>query len=161
MLDRTTAIQNSKICEECGNGFDARQHGGGKPQRFCSSTCRLNFHAKARKAESREGSGDMDAQRANVRPTCSRAVVVYEPPASAKPDAKPAAKSEFDWNDSESVILKRQPATAVYWNAAGDLVIRQQCWPEDDPVIVIAESNAQAFLDKLCDAMGIGGYCPP
>jgi len=46
---------------------------------------------------------------------------------------------------------------AVYWNTRGDLVIRQERdWSEnDDPFLVIGRDNVDAFLDRLCDVVGI------
>ena len=61
------------------------------------------------------------------------------------------------WSKSPDVILQEQPATAVYINTTGALVIRQEAaWDQDDDTYVfIAKSNQQAFLDKLCDVLGI------
>lgn len=163
MLDRTTELpietENLKICERCGSEFTARQGSGGKPQRFCSTDCRQAFHATARTAGMCDPADDLDSQRSQRAPTCSGSALV--PAVIPRPESEnaPAGNSEdFDWNDSPSVVLKEQPATAIYWNARGDLVIRQQGWPDDDSVILISENNAQAFLDKLCDAMGIPGF---
>ena len=64
---------------------------------------------------------------------------------------------EFDWNDDNSIILRRQPETAVYWNQNNDLVIRQRNWPDDDPFIVIAANNLHEIIDRLCDMAGIPG----
>jgi hypothetical protein len=65
---------------------------------------------------------------------------------------------EFSWDDNDDqVVLRQQQATAVYRNSAGDLVIRQQNWPDDeDSMIIIAAQCEGAFIDQLCDALGIG-----
>ncbi len=68
----------------------------------------------------------------------------------------------FEWSKDDSVLLAEQPATAVYRNMFNSVVIRQERrWNEDeDTVITIADSNLQAFIDKLCDLAGIGsGGC--
>src|SRR5690349_4745539 len=127
MLDRTTDLpiaENLKNCEQCGNQFTPRERSGGKPQRFCSQDCRYQFHA----------------QRDQRSPTWSALEAVCDPPVEEKPAALPAAKSDFDWSDpaciAECVALRHQPATAVYFNPDGDLIIRQRCWPDEDPVII-------------------------
>jgi hypothetical protein len=53
------------------------------------------------------------------------------------------------------VILPEQPATAVYFNPRGELVIRQKRWPDDDSFIYIAPDFVSEFIDKLCDIIGI------
>jgi len=63
---------------------------------------------------------------------------------------------EFDWySDDASIVLREQLPTAVYFNPAGDLVIRQRNWPDEDSLIIITEPFQQAFLDRLSDFMGI------
>ena len=68
-------------------------------------------------------------------------------------------EEDFNWNADDSVILREQRATAVYFNKSQELVIRQQAaWDqEEDSFVYIAEPFQHAFLDKLCDIMGIGG----
>jgi hypothetical protein len=79
-------------------------------------------------------------------------------PGVGQPDEKdsPAATpEEFDWT-GDNVVLLEQPATAVYFNRDGDLVIRQRAtFQDDDPAIFITAGNIDRFLDKLCDACGI------
>lgn len=69
----------------------------------------------------------------------------------------PQRKSEeFDWNDDD-IVLREQRCTAIYWNPAGDLAIRQGAdWDEsDDPFLVIGANNVQDFIDRLCDVARI------
>lgn len=76
--------------------------------------------------------------------------VLAEPPAVDDAD-------DFQWDD-DSVVLHDQPATAIYFNKFGGLVIRQEArWPsdEDDPYVVIAPNNVAAFIDKITDVVGI------
>jgi len=130
-------------CEQCGNEFEPRNGSGGKPQRFCSTACRQAFHS----------------QRSQRSPTCSAATLlpaVIEPPKPQNaPQATPEPSEDFDWNKDDSVILHEQPATAVYFNKEGSLVIRQRRWPDDDSFIYIAESSIADFLDRLTDACGV------
>lgn len=66
-------------------------------------------------------------------------------------------EDKFDWFTDDSVLLKRQPATAVYFNPAGDLVIRQEAeWNEEqDTFVFISKPYLMEFLDKLTDICGI------
>ena len=78
--------------------------------------------------------------------------------ASEPPLGKPlpaATPEDFDWT-GDNVVLLEQPATAVYFNRDGDLVIRQRAtFQDDDPAIFITVDNIDRFLDKLCDACGV------
>ena len=101
---------NCKTCEQCGNEFSPRNGNGGSPQRFCSQECRGSFHK---------------AQRSQRAPACSALPAVIDPPVPEPSTEAPAANSDFDWNDTENVILQAQPETACYFNPYGSLVIRQ------------------------------------
>jgi hypothetical protein len=74
-----------------------------------------------------------------------------------KEDASAGTAEDFDWDDTESVILPEQPATACYWNPKGGLVIRQKGWPDDDSFIYIAPDFISEFVEKLTDIVGIPG----
>jgi hypothetical protein len=58
---------------------------------------------------------------------------------------------DFDWHDNPSVVLKSQPATAIYYNPNGCIVIRQErSWAEDsDPFVYITPENAVTFMETL------------
>lgn len=58
---------------------------------------------------------------------------------------------DFDWHDDESVVLKSQPATAIYYNPKGHIVIRQErSWAEEsDPYVIISPENAVTFMEAL------------
>ncbi len=60
-------------------------------------------------------------------------------------------------------MLKEQPATAIYRNRENSVIIRQQAaWDRDeDSFVFITEQNAMAFLDQLCDLMGIAEFGGP
>jgi hypothetical protein len=67
---------------------------------------------------------------------------------------------DFDWyGDSESVVVRHQPAIAVYLNPHGEVVIRQEGQYDEDHWIYVTRDNAlkvaQAILeapDKDCEA---------
>ena len=131
-------------CEQCGTLFTPRV--GGKPQRFCSPDCRRAFHDKR--------------QRDNVHVASRGLPAVIDPP-EPKPSADaPEAKSDFDWNNDDSVVLHHQPAVAAYINQAGRLTIRQErSWDQDEDIIIaIAPENVGEFIDKLTDVIGIPSF---
>src|SRR5262245_16886548 len=62
---------------------------------------------------------------------------------------------DFDWDNPEedSIVLREQRATAVYLNRAGDVIIRQRSWPEDDAFVYIAPENAVAFMEGMAEKL--------
>jgi len=138
-------LQSALLCEQCREPFKPRK--GGRPQRFCSETCRMAFHAEAREA----GKAIVEGNRA----TCT---LPFPPAASMTPELPPVATGDFDWLNDNSVVLREQPETAVYFNRDGALVIRQRAaWnQDDDPFVFISPANIGEFLDKLTDICGIG-----
>jgi hypothetical protein len=88
----------------------------------------------------------------NSVPQSTASVNTVETLPAIVPTKNPA---DFDWTDTESVILREQPETACYFNPHGDLVIRQRGGPDEDSVIIISKTCVDAFLDKLTDACGI------
>ncbi|MDO8877209.1 MAG: hypothetical protein Q8M24_18565 [Pseudolabrys sp.] len=73
---------------------------------------------------------------------------------------------EFDWSTSPNIVIREQPATALYLNPEGSLVIRQKAdWDrEEDTFVYIAPNNIEAFIDELTDMVGIpsvGGPAKP
>ena len=59
--------------------------------------------------------------------------------------------------DAETVtLLRRQLEIRIDYNAAGDLLLIQESWPDDDAVIIVVRENVHTFIDRLCDAVGIG-----
>lgn len=44
---------------------------------------------------------------------------------------------DYDWNDTQKVLIPEQPPIAVYENRDGTLTIRQRQWPEDDTIITV------------------------
>lgn len=65
--------------------------------------------------------------------------------------------SDFDWQDSESIAVREQPATAVYTNPHGHIVVRQQgdySGFEDDKWIMIQPANIPALVAALWREIG-------
>jgi hypothetical protein len=81
----------------------------------------------------------------------------------AKADAPKPEKDDqdFDWLNDDSVVLREQPETAIYFNKQGTLVIRQRRWPDEDSFVYIAETNIGAFLDKITDVCGVPSFGGP
>jgi hypothetical protein len=68
-----------------------------------------------------------------------------------------ADEQKFDWTSDDSVSLRSQAATAIYFDISGDLVIRQQrSWDQDDDsFVIISSNNINDFLDELTDRCGV------
>jgi hypothetical protein len=86
-----------------------------------------------------------------------------KPPSSVVADGPRSEPSdlddsdEFSWARDNAVIVREQRATAIYFNPEGELVIRQQAtWDrEEDAFIFISKPFQEAFLDRLCDVLGV------
>ena len=94
-----------------------------------------------------------------VLPNANALAIIADTPSK---NNEPAAEGDFNWSaDDSSIILREQPATAVYFNREGSLVIRQHRWPDDDTIIIIAASSIADFLDKLTDICGVPSVGKP
>jgi hypothetical protein len=58
MLDTTSRVDpaslfddSKPLCDQCGKPFEPRTGNGGKPQRFCSSECRIAFHSEPQRGQ--------------------------------------------------------------------------------------------------------------
>jgi len=136
------------ICEHCGLSF-TRRSSGGKLQLFCGPDCRRAFHDKPQR------------DNVHVAPGGLPAVVDPQPPKSSVSAPEPSAG--FDWVDDDSIILRHQPAVAVYIGQNGHLVIRQERqWDEDgDTIICIAPESIDTFIDKITDVVGVPSIGKP
>jgi hypothetical protein len=144
-------------CERCGRAFVPRT--SGRTQRFCSRECRKGFHNAERSPNvSPNVSTSQNSNVSNPNVSTSQPNVSDDVEALEKAPADRPPAVEFTW-DSESVVLRRQKGVAVYRDEEGSLIIRQEReWnEEDDTFVVICEGNEQAFLDAICDALGIPG----
>lgn len=75
-------------------------------------------------------------------------------------------RMEFDWSTSPTIVIREQPATALYFNPEGSLVIRQKAdWDrEEDTFVYISPNNIDAFIEELTNVLGIpsaGGPTKP
>jgi hypothetical protein len=142
-------LREQRTCEQCGESFTAQSGSGGKPQRFCSSECRLASRSGSQCASSQCASDQQNANETpNKPPTLATLETVGKTESHDDPD-------EFDWS-GENVLIREQPATAVYFNPEGALVIRQKAdYRDDDPFIYIGADHIEAFLEKLCDVCGV------
>jgi hypothetical protein len=66
---------------------------------------------------------------------------------------------EFNWNTDDSIILKEQRATAVYFNRLGELIIRQKAaWSDDeDSIVYVMPENFNGLLDGIAARIRQGG----
>jgi hypothetical protein len=137
------AVVTTATCEHCHQPFELRNGSGGKKKRFCSAACRKAFNNSRRPPPS-----ETLAETLKKSPTPQTETLASTP--------KVKDSNKFDWNDVD-IVQRELRETAIYWNTAGDLVIRQRAaWnEEDDPFLVIGANNVQEFIDRLCDMVGI------
>jgi hypothetical protein len=63
---------------------------------------------------------------------------------------------DFDWyGDSESVVIRHQPAIAVYLNPHDEVVIRQEGQYDDGHWIYVTRANALKVAEAILEAAGI------
>ena len=79
--------------------------------------------------------------------------------------------AEFDWEDTEAVVLPEQPRTAVFVNTHGAVVVRQRCADDEDSdvyvliqphnarlvalaIMACAKQSAACFEDEPCPIPG-------
>lgn len=75
---------------------------------------------------------------------------------AALADNKPA--DEFDWTSDDSIVCQEQPATAVYRNRAGSIVIRQErSWDADEDSFVYISDRTVALAVIAAIKRYIGG----
>ena len=69
--------------------------------------------------------------------------------------------ADFDWNGDDAVVIREQPATAVFKNARGQIVVRQQGEVfEDDPYVVVDLGFVQRLVDAILAEAGINQSTP-
>jgi hypothetical protein len=66
------------------------------------------------------------------------------------------ASEEDETNGEQSMVRSQREITIQFRDNTGEWVIKQKNWPDDDGEIWINEEHMQAFLDALCDRLGIG-----
>ncbi len=69
---------------------------------------------------------------------------------------------DFDWQkDAGDVIVRSQPAMAVYTNPKGDVVLRQECdglsRDGEDDVVWFAVDHARAVAAAILKTAGVDG----
>jgi len=67
------------------------------------------------------------------------------------PTAEPEQEAFFDWANDPSIVLKAQPAIAVYVNRRGDVVVRQEGDDpyEGDEFVFIRPENLEQLLKGM------------
>ncbi len=67
------------------------------------------------------------------------------------PAAEPMSQ-EWNWNTVEGrldTVVPQVSATAIYLNEAGDIVLRQQQFMEEDSVIVVPKPYTKALIARI------------
>jgi hypothetical protein len=86
--------------------------------------------------------------RGKIVPTVSPLVSPWKPEVPTKePEFDP-----FD-KDGEELVVKHQPAIAIYLNPWDAVVIRQRSDGNDDPCIFICEEHLPAVISKLSEML--------
>jgi hypothetical protein len=63
---------------------------------------------------------------------------------------------DFDWyGNTESVVVRHQPAIAVYLNPHGEVVIRQEGQYDDDHWIYVTRDNAFKVAQAVLELAGL------
>ena len=75
-----------------------------------------------------------------------------------------AASADFDWDDAgdSDIIVRHQPAIAVYANGTGSVVVRQErAWDEDtDLCIFVRPENAKRIAEAILFHAGLVAVQP-
>jgi hypothetical protein len=58
-------------------------------------------------------------------------------------------------NECEWMLVQSQSAVLASLNNAGDLILTQWNWPDEDAAIIIADDNIAEFIDRLIDVLAI------
>jgi hypothetical protein len=75
------------------------------------------------------------------------------PSIPTEPKARDESESHFRWDD-ELVVVRGQPAIAVYTNPYGGVVIRQgETYPYDDQWVHFAPEHADAIIQAILTAV--------
>ena len=71
------------------------------------------------------------------------------------------ASEHFDWNpngeNGGDIIVRHQPAIAIYLNPHGELVIRQEGYygPDEDQFVFVSAANMLNVAEKMLETAGI------
>jgi hypothetical protein len=146
MLDTTSRVDpaslfddNKPRCDQCGEPFEPRTGNGGKPQRFCSSECRIAFHN--------------EPQRGQRSPTCiaSTTLPAVIPP---KPkDAPQATPEDLCWS------VPHQSRIECSATMDDEIEIEQlsPLGESENTRIFVARSNAVQLARNILYATGFKG----
>jgi hypothetical protein len=83
--------------------------------------------------------------RGKIVPTASPPVSPWKPAAEKEPPFDP-----FD-KDGENLVVKHQPAIAIYLNPWDAVVIRQRSDDGDDPCVFVCAEHLAAVISKLSE----------
>jgi hypothetical protein len=116
-------------CDECGKAFKPRTGTGGSPQRFCSTNCRLSFHA--------------ESQRSQRGPACDA------PTRLPATEEQPALQHETSEDEDGFVLMGQQDYVEVAWDQHGNLLLRQNRLFEGDQELRISRDYFPQFVTAL------------
>jgi hypothetical protein len=73
-------------------------------------------------------------------------------------NAQPSSVAD---DEGVTMLCPAQWETTIHFNEAGDAVLCQKNWPDDDATIIIRRDNIPDFIDRLTDALGIPSFGRP
>jgi hypothetical protein len=137
-------------CERCRQPFQPRGSShGGRPQRFCSPTCRKaanNSKRKQRLTASQNGDDQRLTLNQNnnserLKETTTSHMETLQQPTNVSATPRPEPKKpDFEWgHENEAVLIHDQPTIAVYAKIRDQVVIRSEgdgYWTEDQWVFI-------------------------
>ena len=133
------ALCEQPACARCGVPFELRKTSGGKPQKYCSETCRRKADAE-RKANAPQRAQREDAEPALVEPT------------PLAPEVAPPAEPTY-WR------INRQYEIEVRTCTDGTVEIEQESQhtgigDDDTDTIIVNRENAVALARRILWAAG-------
>ena len=121
----------ARRCDQCGKPFGPKMHGGGSPRRFCTSDCRMAWHAAQRKPECTlvpKNSVSRSGQSSGNAPV--------------------NISRDFDRTVQKSRTLSEKLKTTMFRNGHG-LLIRQSCNQQDDRWILVSNASIDTFIEMV------------
>ena len=124
--------KSPKCCEQCGNSFKSKKHGGGSPQRFCSRECRMAWHSAQRK------------------PACTPET------ATAGPELPDLPKKAVEDTPEPNSGFEGPTGISIFIDDSGlGIAILRKRQRHDLETINIAAKNVRELVDRLFDIASV------
>jgi hypothetical protein len=151
-----TATEHRHMLIEGCKDFDKRYPPGPSEVRTAEEAVD-NAIAEGKISYAAAGTGIADAVTARLDITVQAAVdQAHGAVARIRAERQAEAAKEDETNGEQTMIRSQREVTIQFDDSTGEWVIKQKNWPDDDGAICINEEHMPAFLDALCDRLGIG-----